>query len=161
MRAAPHSVPLNILNVIQDICFGVICPDAHDLPVQLPIINHGICSQGLHLVHSSLLALCGANFNHIYRVIVSLQSQSSKGWTRSRQYYQTRSCMHGTLKLLGVMKEQTASSIGAQSTYRNAAKLLTLVLRVLPCLGQHAIVPVDVVRVEPQLVLLDVLLQRI
>ncbi len=72
-----------------------------------------------------------------------------------------RSCMHGTLKLLGVVTEQTASNIAAQSAYRNATKLLTLVLRVLPCLGQHAIVPVDVVRVEPQLVLLDVLLQRV
>lgn len=78
MRAAPHSVPLHILNVIQDICLRVVCPDAHNLPVQLPIVNHGICSQGLHLVHSPLLALGGANFNHIYRVIVSLQSQSSK-----------------------------------------------------------------------------------
>ncbi len=69
--------------------------------------------------------------------------------------------MHGTLKLLGAIKEQKVSSIGAQSAYRNATKLLTLVLRVLPCLGQHAIVPVDVVRVKPQLVLLDVLLQRV
>ncbi len=80
MSVAAHSVPLHILNVFQDICLGVICPDAHDLPVKLPIINHGICSQGLHLVHSPLLALGGANFNHIYWVIVSLQSQSSKNW---------------------------------------------------------------------------------
>lgn len=88
MSVAAHSVPLHILNVIQDICFGVVCPDAHNLPVQLPIINHGIRSQGLHLVHSSLLALGGANFNYVYWVIVSLQSQGSKTWTRSHQYYQ-------------------------------------------------------------------------
>lgn len=45
--------------------------------------------------------------------------------------------------------------------YRNAAKLLIFLLRVLPCLRQHAVVPVDVVGVKAQLVLLNVLLQRV
>ena len=42
--------------------------------------------------------------------------------------------------------------------YRDAADVLGLVSGVLPGLGQHAIVPVDVVGVVPQLPLLRVLL---
>ena len=42
--------------------------------------------------------------------------------------------------------------------YRDAADVLGLVSGVLPGLGQHAIVPVDVVGVVPQLPLLCVLL---
>ena len=46
-----------------------------------------------------------------------------------------------------------------EQSYCNVSQLLILVLRVFPGLRQHAIVPVDVVWVEAQLLLLDVLLQ--
>ena len=45
--------------------------------------------------------------------------------------------------------------------YRNPTKILILVLRVFPGLWQHAIVPVNVVGVEAQLVLLDDLLDGV
>lgn len=49
--------------------------------------------------------------------------------------------------------------VGRVRAHSDASQLLTLVLRVFPCLRQHTIVPVNVVRVETQLVLFDVLLQ--
>jgi len=42
--------------------------------------------------------------------------------------------------------------------YRDAPQIRVADFRVLPGAGQHAIVPVDVVGVVPQLTLLDVLL---
>ena len=44
--------------------------------------------------------------------------------------------------------------------HEDTASSLILVAGVLPGLGQHAVVPVDVVRVEPQCTLLHVLLDR-
>ena len=47
------------------------------------------------------------------------------------------------------------------SAHRNTSQVLILVLRVFPGLREHAVVPVNVVWIETQLVLLDVLLDRI
>ena len=58
--------------------------------------------------------------------------------------------------MLGYVRRKAAP--GIQAAHRDAADVLGLVRWVLPGLRQHAVVPVDVVRVEAQLPLLRVLL---
>ena len=47
-----------------------------------------------------------------------------------------------------------------RGAHADTTSLIVAMFRVLPRLRQHAVVPVDVVRVMPQLALLDVLLDR-
>ena len=58
-------------------------------------------------------------------------------------------------------KSNSNSSLSLSLSSHLDLQLRVLVRRVLPRLRQHPVVPVDVVRVEPQVALLDVLLDRV
>eukprot|EP00955_Chlamydomonas_euryale_P108729 365870-Chlamydomonas_euryale.AAC.11 len=76
-----------------------------------------------------------------------------------------KQCMFGPIPLIGetiscvaIFYEHDFPSHALCVAYRNTVQLSVFVARVLPGLWQQAVVPVDVVRVEAQLALLDVLL---
>mmetsp|Transcript_1280 Transcript_1280/g.3721 ORF Transcript_1280/g.3721 Transcript_1280/m.3721 type:complete len:271 (+) Transcript_1280:107-919(+) len=109
----PWELPLDVVDVVHLVGLWVVHVDGDDLPVELAVVDHGVNSQDLDLVHATHLQLTGADLDHVHWVVVP----------------------------------------------RDLAVLVD-VARVLPGLREQAVVPVDVVRVEPQVTLLDVLLDR-
>lgn len=69
--------PFHIVNVIHSGRTRVIDLDAQDLPVQLALIDHGVCAQRLDGVHAAAVQLAAPNLHHIHWVIISLQPQFS------------------------------------------------------------------------------------
>ena len=43
-------------------------------PVELALVDHGVCAQGLHGIDAASLQLLGADLNHVDRVVVPLRT---------------------------------------------------------------------------------------
>lgn len=75
------SAPLDIFHIVDKVGLGVIGCDGGNLPVQLPVVDHGQDGQGFHGIHTPGCKGRAADLHYIHRVIVTLQSvpQGSDG----------------------------------------------------------------------------------